>query len=68
MRQETLTKAEIAERFGVTVRTITNWIIRGMPQRREVGKAVFAWHECREWRDEQIRNDGRAVRHADTWR
>lgn len=65
MRHEKLSKAELAERFGVDVRSITNWVALGMPQRKESGRPVFAWPECREWREVQIRNDARAVRHGD---
>lgn len=65
MRHEKLNKAELAERFGVDVRSITNWVALGMPQRKESGRLVFSWPECREWREDQIRNDARAIRHAD---
>jgi len=64
MRHEKLSKSEIAERFGVDVRTITNWVGLGMPQRKESGKPIYSWPECREWREEQIRKDARALRHA----
>jgi phage terminase Nu1 subunit (DNA packaging protein) len=64
MRHEKLTKRELADRFGVDVRSITNWAGLGMPQRKESGKPVFAWPECYAWREEQIRNDARAARHA----
>lgn len=65
MRHEELTKAELADRFGVDVRTITNWVAEGMPQRKKSGRPVFAWPECYAWREVQIRNDARAVRHGD---
>lgn len=64
MRHEELNKAELAERFGVDVRTITNWVQEGMPQRRKSGKPSYSWPECREWREGDIRKDARADRHA----
>jgi phage terminase Nu1 subunit (DNA packaging protein) len=64
MRHEKLSKSELSERFGVDVRTITNWVAEGMPSRKESGRLVFAWPECYEWREQRIRADERALRHA----
>lgn len=61
---ELLTRDELAERFGVDVRTITNWVAAGMPQRSRSGRPVYAWRECYAWREQQIRDDARATRHA----
>lgn len=66
MKHELLTREELAERFGKDVRTITNWVQAGMPQRKKSGKPVYSWPECLAWREEQIRNDARATRHEDT--
>lgn len=64
MKHELLTRESLAERFGVDVRTITNWVQAGMPQRTKSGKPVYSWPECRDWREEQIRKDGRSLRAA----
>lgn len=65
MKHEELSKEALAHRFGVDVRTITNWVQAGMPQRKKSGKPVYSWPECRAWREQQIRDDARATRHAD---
>lgn len=64
MKSELLTKSQLAERFGVDVRSITNWAAEGMPQRSRSGKPAFAWAECRDWRENKVREDARATRHA----
>lgn len=64
MKHELLTRAELAERFGKDERTITNWVQAGMPQRMKSGRPVYSWPECLEWREKQIREDARAIRHA----
>lgn len=64
MRHELLTREALAERFGVDVRTITNWVQDGMPQRTKNGRPVYAWPECRDWWEKKIRADGRATREA----
>ncbi len=64
MRHELLTRDELADRFGVDVRTITNWVQAGMPQRKRSGQVVYSWQECRDWREERIREDARSTRHA----
>lgn len=63
-RQEWLTGQELAERFGRTVRTITNWTNAGMPQRLVNGQPRFDWRACLEWREQKIRSDQRGVRDA----
>lgn len=60
---ELLTRAELAERFGKDIRTITNWIAEGLPQRSRNGEIVYSWPDCREWREAQIRTDARLTRH-----
>lgn len=64
MRHELLTREELAERFGKDVRTVTNWVQDGMPQRTKSGKPVYSWPECRDWREKRIRDDARATREA----
>jgi phage terminase Nu1 subunit (DNA packaging protein) len=64
MRHELLTREELAERFGVDVRTITNWVQDGLPQRSKSGRPVYSWPECRTWWEKKIREDGRALRDA----
>lgn len=64
MKHEELTKQQLADRFSVDVRTVTNWAQEGMPQRKKSGRPVFAWPECYAWREAQIREDARATRHA----
>lgn len=64
MKNELLSREDIAERFGVDVRTITNWVAAGMPYRRENESVLFAWHDCYKWREKAIREDERALRHA----
>lgn len=59
-----MTKAALAERFGVDVRSVTNWVAEGMPQRSRSGKPAFSWPDCRLWRESKIREDARAMRHA----
>lgn len=59
-----LTKAELAERFGVTERTIENWAAEGMRTRRKSGRVVFSWIDCLRWHEQKIRDDERAKRHA----
>jgi phage terminase Nu1 subunit (DNA packaging protein) len=62
---ELLTREPLAERFGVDVRTITNWVAEGMPQRTRSGKVVYSWPECLKWREQRIRDDARATRFAE---
>ncbi|MGN6104067.1 MAG: terminase small subunit [Kofleriaceae bacterium] len=64
MKSERLTRDQLADRFGVDPRTITNWVQEGMPQRTKSGKPVYAWGECRDWREKKIREDARANREA----
>src|SRR3954470_21943837 len=64
MPVELLSKDEIADRFGVEHKTIERWVADGMPERRRSGRPAFAWRDCYEWREEKIREDGRASRHA----
>lgn len=59
-----LSRGDIADRFGVDERTITNWQQKGMPIRRENDSVLFAWHDCYKWREQSIREDERALRHA----
>lgn len=64
VKRELLTKDELAERFGVDVRTVTNRVAAGMPERRRSGKPVFSWPDCFAWWEQSIRDDMRATRHA----
>lgn len=64
MKHEILTRDELAARFGVDVRTITNWVKEGMPQRSRSGKPAYSWQDCYAWREKNIREDARATRHA----
>lgn len=64
MKHELLTRDEIAERFGVDVRTITNYVQEGMPQRSKSGKHVYSWPDCRDWWERRIRDDMREKRQA----
>lgn len=64
MKPDLLNKTEIAERFGVDVRSIELWVAQGMPRRKISGRPAFSWHDCRKWREQQIRSDERATRHA----
>lgn len=52
---ERLTRTEIAARFGVSERTITNWVKDGMPQRSRDGAVVYTWADCYKWREKRIR-------------
>lgn len=63
-KREELTKTALAARFGVEVRTITNWMQAGMPHRMRSGRPLFVWHECYAWREQAIREDGRAKRES----
>ena len=58
--QGLLTKAEIAALFGVTRRTVTNWLARGCPSEEGPGgrrlfnePAVRAWHQARAREDDE---------------
>lgn len=62
MKAELLTRTELAARFGVDVRTITNWLAAGLPQRMRSSSPVYSWPECLKWREQQIREDARATR------
>ena len=64
MKHELLSREELADRFGKDVRTVTNWVQAGMPQRTKSGKPVYSWPECREWREKAIREDARATRES----
>lgn len=64
MQHELLTRDELAARFGKDVRTITNYVQAGMPQRSKSGKPVYSWPECRDWWEKWIREDARASRGA----
>lgn len=66
MTPDILNKSEIAERFGVDVRSIELWVADGMPRRKISGRPAFSWHDCRKWREQRIRDDERATRHGDT--
>lgn len=63
-RGDLLTREELAERFGVDVRTVTRWLEQGMPHRVRSGRTVYAWPQCLAWREAAIREDERALRHA----
>jgi phage terminase Nu1 subunit (DNA packaging protein) len=63
-RHELLNRDELAARFAVEVRTITNWVKEGMPQRSRSGKPAYSWQDCYTWREKAIREDARATRHA----
>ncbi len=45
------TKAEVAEHFSVSVRTIDRWMTRGMPYEKpfEGGSVRFNLSACEEW-------------------
>lgn len=64
MKHELLARDEIAERFGVDVRTITNYVQEGMPQRTKSGKHVYSWPDCRDWWEQRIRDETREKRQA----
>lgn len=63
-RHELLTKEELAERLGITTRSVTNYVQEGMPQRTKSGRPVYSWPDCREWWTKKIREDGRSTREA----
>jgi len=44
-----LTKAQVAEELNVTVRTVSNWMSRGvLPHIKVSGRILFPWPEVRE--------------------
>jgi excisionase family DNA binding protein len=48
-RSRLLTKAQIAEELNVTVRTVSNWMSRGvLPHIKVSGRILFPWPEVRE--------------------
>ena len=49
----TLTKAELAERLDVTIRTVTNWVQAGCPSVQEGGERRFVEADVRRWRAAQ---------------
>lgn len=54
-----LTKAEVAAAFGVSRRTVTNWLGRGCPSvRGPDGRRLFDRDEVRAWRLAQVGDDG----------
>lgn len=59
-QQERLTTDGLAERFGVTRRTITNWTLAGMPSLKRSGRVEFSWPACRDWREQKVREEERA--------
>jgi phage terminase Nu1 subunit (DNA packaging protein) len=62
--EELLTREEFATRCGVHPRTVGHWLKADIPRVGD-GKAVrFPWERCRDWRDQQLRNDKRTTRHT----
>lgn len=55
MARELIAKAECARRFGVDVRSVTEWVKQGMPKRG----TRFPWPEVMRWREDQLRDQGR---------
>jgi phage terminase Nu1 subunit (DNA packaging protein) len=53
MSVERLTKAELAERFGESLKQIQRYVSEGMPHGS--GGTPYNWHVCRAWRDKRIR-------------
>ncbi len=48
-RSRLLTKAQVAEELNVTVRTVSNWMSRGvLPHIKVSGRILFPWPEVRE--------------------
>jgi phage terminase Nu1 subunit (DNA packaging protein) len=64
VKLDLLTKEEISERFLVDVRTISDWVSKGLPQRMRSGRPVYDWGEGLVWYTQHIRDDERAKRHA----
>ena len=60
--KNTLSKAEIAEAFGVTLRTVNNWMNYGFPQDRVRGRLRFHFESCREWHQEHVERCKRTTR------
>lgn len=51
----TLTTGEVAEIFGVTPGTVTNWKADGCPYRTRDGRPAYVLRQVIEWRVEQAR-------------
>lgn len=49
----TLSKAELAERLDVTIRTVTNWVQAGCPSVQDGGERRFVEADVRRWRAAQ---------------
>ena len=48
--KQLLTKAEVAKRYGVTGRTVQNWItMASLPCARSFGRPVFRLAELKDW-------------------
>lgn len=59
MSQLKLKKAAIAERLGVSPKQIERYVADGMPCKGTGAKRTFPWPECRNWRDDLLKKQGR---------
>jgi phage terminase Nu1 subunit (DNA packaging protein) len=61
MSQSELTKADAAERLGVSAKQLERYVHDGLPCRGTGRGRRFPWPEIRRWRDERLREEGRAA-------
>lgn len=64
MNLQRLTKNECAELLCVDVRSVTNYLEKGIPKHRAKNELFFVWSEVFAWREQMIRDDVRATRKA----
>lgn len=62
-----VSRAELADIFGVTPPTVDRWVSQGCPVAKEGGRGrayEFNTADVREWRDQVIRDDARSTAEA----
>lgn len=62
-----VSRAELADIFGVTPPTVDRWVSQGCPVAKEGGRGrayEFNTADVREWRDQVIRDDARSTEQA----
>ncbi|MTH79411.1 terminase small subunit [Paracoccus aestuariivivens] len=62
-----VSRADLANIFGVTPPTVDRWVVQGCPVAKEGGRGrayQFNTADIREWRDQVIRDDSRSTSEA----
>lgn len=47
--EELISRKEVAEKLGISLVTLTDWVKRGLPQHKNRGRVYFLWSEVVEY-------------------